>query len=167
MSHAPIPDVREGEILHDCWHCGFEFSTRKTSGGLCGECWPKWLHGEFYLGITRETYEVQCLKQTVAHLMDGPELAMSESDLSAEEQALLSAVSGAVNTVENAQGDWLGVSYLHAPEWTHPLKEAADALNAALAKFEFPRVLTEIEAAHLENGHPQDAAEGEGDDTQH
>lgn len=50
----------------------------------------------------------------------------------ADGAALREASKSAIEALIEAQGEWASVERWHAPEWTHPLKQAIDELEAAL-----------------------------------
>ena len=49
---------------------------------------------------------------------------------------LKAALISALNVINEQQGEWVSVSMPYAPEWTHPLKEEAEDIDALLAKLE-------------------------------
>lgn len=53
-------------------------------------------------------------------------------------EALVGAANLGLAALNEAQGEWQAVSKTYAPEWTHPLKQASDALSEAIAKATSP-----------------------------
>lgn len=41
MSHVPIPDIRFGEVVAFCTHCGSRFATKPGGCCLCFACWER------------------------------------------------------------------------------------------------------------------------------
>lgn len=49
---------------------------------------------------------------------------------------LLEACGVGRDALNEAQGEWVSVTMLHAPEWTHPLKAAVEKIDAVIDKAE-------------------------------
>jgi len=47
-------------------------------------------------------------------------------------EALVKALKTASITLQSSQGEWVSITSLHAPLWTHPLKYAVLQIDAAL-----------------------------------